>query len=359
MIRISLCMIVKDEEAVLERILEQMKDIADEIIIVDTGSSDSTKDIAQKYTARVFDYEWHDDFAAARNFACSKASMDYWMWLDADDVVTSENQKKIKELKETLDPSIDVVMMKYLAGFGEDGAANFSYYRERLIKNKKGFLWEGRVHEAVTPRGKIIHSDIEIEHRKMVSADADRNLRIYQSIIAEGQSLEPRHQFYYGRELYYHGKYDEALSVFEEFLKSSEGWRENKIDACMQTALCYEKIGDSEHRLNSLLNSFKYDTPRAEVCCEIGRFFMEQKTFEIAVYWYEQALTVPDKSQEGGFEQKEYHDYIPLIQLCVCYDRLGDHYKAWQYHLRTTSLKPKADAVLKNQKYFERLFSES
>ena len=70
---ISLCMIVKNEEAVLGRILEQMKEVADEIIIVDTGSTDQTKAIAGQFTDLIYDFPWQQDFAAARNFACSKA----------------------------------------------------------------------------------------------------------------------------------------------------------------------------------------------------------------------------------------------------------------------------------------------
>lgn len=74
--KISLCMIVKNEEDTLERCLESVSDIMDEIIIVDTGSTDRTKDIAGKVTKHVIDFEWIDDFAAARNFAFSHASMD-------------------------------------------------------------------------------------------------------------------------------------------------------------------------------------------------------------------------------------------------------------------------------------------
>ena len=94
MVSISLCMIVKNEEDVLARALDSVKELADEIIIVDTGSEDRTKDIARRYTQKVFDFEWEDDFAAARNFACRKVSMDYWMWLDADDIVTENELKK-------------------------------------------------------------------------------------------------------------------------------------------------------------------------------------------------------------------------------------------------------------------------
>ena len=100
MITFSLCMIVKNEESVLGRILEPMREIADEIILVDTGSSDRTKEIAGKYTEKIFDYPWQQDFAAARNFACSRASCQYWMWLDADDMITPDNQKKLLRLKQ-------------------------------------------------------------------------------------------------------------------------------------------------------------------------------------------------------------------------------------------------------------------
>ena len=87
MITISLCMIVKDEEDVLARCLESAADTADEIIIVDTGSADATKEIARRYTDKVYDFAWTDDFSAARNFSFSKAEMEYCMWLDADDIL--------------------------------------------------------------------------------------------------------------------------------------------------------------------------------------------------------------------------------------------------------------------------------
>ena len=74
MITLSLCMIVKDEEDVLGRCIDSVKSIVDEIIIVDTGSVDATKDIAKSYTDKVYDFKWIDDFSAARNFSFSKAT---------------------------------------------------------------------------------------------------------------------------------------------------------------------------------------------------------------------------------------------------------------------------------------------
>ncbi len=84
---ISLCMIVKDEREVLARCLGSVKNCVDEIVIVDTGSTDDTKKIARGFTDSLFDYAWNDDFASARNFAFSKGTGDYLMWLDADDVL--------------------------------------------------------------------------------------------------------------------------------------------------------------------------------------------------------------------------------------------------------------------------------
>ena len=79
-------MIVKDEESVLKRCLDSISPLVDEIIIADTGSSDATREIAALFTDKIYDFPWIDDFSAARNFSFSKASMDYIMWMDADDV---------------------------------------------------------------------------------------------------------------------------------------------------------------------------------------------------------------------------------------------------------------------------------
>ena len=89
MITISLCMIVKNEERTLARCLDSVAGITDEIVIVDTGSSDRTMEIAAQYTDRIFMYEWADDFAAARNFSFDQATQEYILWLDADDAAAS------------------------------------------------------------------------------------------------------------------------------------------------------------------------------------------------------------------------------------------------------------------------------
>ena len=110
---ISLCMIVKNEEKHLARCLDTVQDLMDEIIIVDTGSVDRTKEIAARYTDRIYDFAWIDDFSAARNFAFSMAGCDYIYSADADEVLDEENHEKFRLLKENLLPEIEIVQMYY------------------------------------------------------------------------------------------------------------------------------------------------------------------------------------------------------------------------------------------------------
>ena len=251
--------------------MKPVSQVMDAILIADTGSSDRTKEIAEQYTSLVYDFPWCDDFSAPRNFLLEKVRTDYWMWLDADDVLDEENLEKLKSLKETLDPGTDVVMMEYAAGFDQSGRTTFSYFRERIMKTSRNFRWNGAVHEAVIPEGNIIYSDVVIRHRKCGKSDPDRNLRIYEKMLAGGEKLEPRHQLYYGRELYYNQRYTEAEAVLVEFLKNPSGWLENKIDACFVLGQCYRQMGEKKSALEAFLYSLTMDVPRAEICCEVGK----------------------------------------------------------------------------------------
>jgi glycosyltransferase involved in cell wall biosynthesis len=96
--KVSLTMIVKNEQENISACLESVRDLFDEIVVVDTGSTDRTKEIAREFGAKVFDFEWVDDFAAARNEALARATGDYAFWLDADDVVDPDQREKLQAL---------------------------------------------------------------------------------------------------------------------------------------------------------------------------------------------------------------------------------------------------------------------
>lgn len=120
-------MIVKNEEMHIARCLDSIAELVDEIVIVDTGSTDKTVEIASGYTAKVYSYPWTDDFSDARNYSFSKATMDYCMWMDADDILEKTEREKFLQLKKSLLPDTDIVMMKYHTAFDENGRPSFSY----------------------------------------------------------------------------------------------------------------------------------------------------------------------------------------------------------------------------------------
>lgn len=354
MVQISLCMIVKNEEDVLARCLNSVQGIADEIIIVDTGSDDHTKEIAKQFTDNVLDFQWCDDFSAARNFSFFPATKDYILWLDADDVFLPEDRKRLIELKKSLSPDTSVVMMKYHTAFHEDGSPSFTYYRERLLKNHAGFQWKGAVHEAISPSGIILYSDIAVTHQKSHPTDPDRNLRIFEHLLNQGKKLQPREQFYYARELYYHAKYQHAIKEFEQFLSSKQGWIENIIEACHQEAYCYYALNEDTKALESLLKTLQYDLPRAEICCDIGKHFVDRSRYETAVFWYRTALSLPRNDNSGAFISPDCYGYLPSIMLCVCYDHLGDRKQAIYYNELAGSFKPNDPYYLSNRCFFEK-----
>lgn len=352
MATISLCMIVRDEEEVLGRCLGSVQDLVDEIIIVDTGSVDGTKSVAARFGAQIWDFPWIDDFAAARNASFAPAKCDYCLWLDADDVLLAADREKFKQLKADLQPEVDVVMLPYNTGFDEQGNVTFSYYRERIVKNRADMLWQGAVHEVINLHGNIIYGDCAVTHQKLRPGDSERNLRIFENLLQKGERLDARQQFYYGRELYFHGRFAQALAVLQDFLAEGQGWQENNIDACRHCALCLYALEKPEQALAALFASFIYDLPRAEICCDIGQHFFRQQAWAQAIYWYLRALTCRRDDTRGGFVSPDAYGYIPSLQLCVCYDRLGQLHQAECFNRLAARYKPQSAAVAYNNEYF-------
>lgn len=353
MLKFSLCMIVKNEEDVLKRCLNSIYDLAEEIIIVDTGSLDQTKEIAQQFTKNVFDFLWCDDFSKARNFAFSKASCPYLMWLDADDVLSlSEHAKLKKFLIDTKEP-FDILMMKYNTGFDEDENPTFSYYRERIVKNDPQNLFHGVIHEAITPHGTILYQDIAIDHKKVHVQDNERNLRILKN-QKENVGLTPREQYYFARELYYHGQYEDAIKELNSFLEDNRGWIENNIDACRIKGHCYRLLGKQKEAFLAYCESFFYKSPRSEVLCDIAYHFFENNNFQDAIFWYELAAKQTPDETSGAFVEKDCYGFIPYLQLCVCYDRLNDRKKAIYYNELAGFIKPNNEKYLYNRNYFRK-----
>ncbi len=346
---LSVCLIVKDEEDVISRCLSCVQKFADEIVVVDTGSSDATVEKAKIYTDKIYFFKWVEDFSAARNFSLEKAACDYVMWIDADDVITDENCRKIKEI--VCGADFDMAFLPYVAAY-ENDKPTFVYYRERIFKRSGNYRFSGAVHEAVTPHGKIIYGDAAICHKKIKESEPLRNLRILQKRIARGISLNEREKFYYGRELLYNGMFRESIAVLEDFL-NGDGWIENKIEACLNLSRAYAEINDNKGAMNALLNSFLFAPPRSEACCALGARFFEQNDVNCAIYWYQRALECEVDVKNGSFINFDFSGFIPCIQLCVLYDRLGDLERANYYNEKAGEFKPNDKSYLSNKKYFQ------
>ena len=165
-------MIVKNEEALLAECLDSLKAAMDEINIVDTGSTDRTKEIAASYTDRVFDFPWTGSFSDARNFSFSKATGDYIYCADADELLDEENQQKLLRLKEQLEtaPEIEIVQMHYVNQLQNGSVYNFDKeYRPKLFQRLRTFRWADPIHEQVVTEPLVFDSDIP---QSAVSVDA-------------------------------------------------------------------------------------------------------------------------------------------------------------------------------------------
>lgn len=164
---ISLCMIVKNEEKLLNNFLRKINPFVDEIIIVDTGSKDKTKEISKKFTKNVYDFKWNNDFSKARNFSISKTTKKWILIMDIDEKVSYKDLKKLKDLTKTKEKSI--LGYRFIQKTKINGK---TYIRGicRLFKNDKRIKFIYNVHETVKPnieklRGKIGKTGIIIIHK--------------------------------------------------------------------------------------------------------------------------------------------------------------------------------------------------
>ncbi|MGN4127319.1 glycosyltransferase [Lysinibacillus sphaericus] len=356
MVTISLCMIVKNEEEVIGRCLESVKDLVDEINIVDTGSTDNTKQVVEQFTDRIFDFKWIHHFAAARNYSFQQATKEFILWLDADDVFTEEDQKKFKALKDSFPTDSDAISMNYNLSFDDEGNVSSLLRRYRLVRREKQFQWIGAVHEYLEVSGTLHDSDVAVSHLPL-SHDHTRNISIYKQLVQSGESLSPRDTFYYANELLDHGHYEEALFYYEQFLTSKLGWIEDNIRACFKLADCYSNLNDKENNLTSILRSFEYDIPRPEACCRLGFHFMEQVKNYDAIFWYEQALVIIQKPN-APFQDKTFTTWLPHLQLCVLYDRLQQYELANAHNELARMFLPNDKKILFNKHYFERILKK-
>mgnify|MGYP002510877863 CR=1 FL=1 len=328
MVTVSLCMIVKNEERILARCLDSIADLMDEIIVVDTGSTDATREIAAKYTDKIYDFIWVDDFAAARNFAFSKAGMEYIYSADADEVLDEENREAFRRLKMTLLPEIDIVQMYYANQLLNGTIYNYDReLRPKLFRRLRTFRWQGAIHEQVGLTPVIYDSDIEICHLPEAN-HKDRDLAAFARRIAAGDRPDKRLHNIYAKELFISGE-DEDFAAARDFFRASCADPDRSVDEIKEAACVAARAarlcGDGEDFLKYALKAVACEGC-AEICCELGEYFLDKgDTGEAMVWFYNGAYeTEPVLNIRCGGD-------LPLMGLARCCRRAGSEEQAAQY----------------------------
>ena len=328
MITVSVCMIVKNEEHCLERCLKSLAPVADEIIVVDTGSDDGTKDIAKKYTDKIYDFAWTGSFSDARNYSFSLAGCDYIYCADADEELDEENIKKFKELKDTLLPEIEIVQMYYCNQLENNTIYNFDKeLRPKLYKRVRSFIWNEPIHEQVLLDPVIYDSDIEIIHRP-ASVHAGRDLARFEKMISDGDTISKRLLDIYIKELYIAGDENNylAASGYFEKLCDSDSLDEDELVCALTIALKASIIAKDVNK------QFKYALRGAatkgcsELCCELGNVFYEQGEYSEAAMWYYNAAFETEPLINIRSKKE-----IPLNAIINCYELMGDKDRADEF----------------------------
>lgn len=223
---ISLCMIVKNEERFLAQCLESARPIVDEIIVVDTGSTDATMDIARRFGATVIERAWRNDFAWARNQAIDAATKRWILILDADEELLPESFAALEELKTTPAATTGIWLRCFNEADDYQGTGAMSHLLVRIFPNRDDIRFKGLIHEYVSLGGstsgiKAVHSPVAIRHhgylRDVVSGrdKGKRNFEIVKRAVEE-EPNEPFHWFNYGTTAFLLGDYDEAKRGLEK-----------------------------------------------------------------------------------------------------------------------------------------------
>lgn len=193
--RLSVCYITKNEEKNIEKSLASIKAAADEIVVVDTGSQDKTKAIALAYGARIYDYDWQDDFSAARNYAIEQTTGDYILFMDADEYIAADFCANLRQVLAKYQRHAALLMKRYDIDKDETDVLG-EIFVLRAFKRQGNLRYDGRIHEELRENGNVIADIAVINPAELIlyhtgyeaavnKSKAERNLRILQQELAE------------------------------------------------------------------------------------------------------------------------------------------------------------------------------
>jgi tetratricopeptide (TPR) repeat protein len=224
-------MIVKDEEAHLPSCLSSVADLVDEIVVVDTGSADGTRAVAQRFGARVVDFPWGDDFSAARNASLQQATGQWIFWLDADDRLDEAARDRLRALFAGLGDTNDAWLMRCLSAQDAGTGSGVLVDQVRLFRNHPEIRWQHPVHEQILPAiqrlgGEVRPSDVVICHEgyrdpEQFRGKVQRNLRILEQARSSDPD-DPVLQFHLAVAYQAAGRMAESVALLQQSLESGK-----------------------------------------------------------------------------------------------------------------------------------------
>ncbi|MGR3311301.1 MAG: tetratricopeptide repeat-containing glycosyltransferase family 2 protein [Candidatus Brocadiales bacterium] len=288
---ISLCMIIRNEEKTLQRCLESVKHLVDEMIIVDTGSTDRSVEIAKRYGAKVFHHRWNNDFSEARNYALQQATGDWILHLDADEELKKEDIPLVKELIKDKDTN-GVQCVIY--NVQKDSSDFLISYFIRLLRNNIGVYYSGLIHETPIIPGKISHSNIRITHHGYALNEegwrdkGGRNVKLLQKQLVENPD-DPFIHFHLAKTYYQLQAFDMALAEGKEVLRlmPRDTFKTRpELEIFVLMACILSNKGNFLEAERMCLEAIKINPDYFDPYFFLGHIYFKQKDFEKAVLYY-------------------------------------------------------------------------
>ncbi|RFZ80340.1 glycosyltransferase family 2 protein [Lacrimispora amygdalina] len=320
-VRLSQCMIVKNEEKNIRKALEWGKGTVFEQIVVDTGSDDRTVEIAKEMGAKVFHFPWIDDFSAAKNFAISKAKGSWIVFLDADEYYSAESTTKLIPILEQIENGIYEAKRPHavrssLLNLDDKGQVFSTGIQDRIFCNMPTLRYQNRIHESLyisdgsemlvvdASRELIIYHTGYTKQIYQETGKLERNVRMLRSEVAE-HSDDYNAWSYLGDSLFAMESYDEAEEAYLHVIANgdrvlSEGRKEAVF--CNYFKLKYLNDSGIEEELCDI-----YEKAKAIGCtspdleCWFGYWYYKKEDKKKAVLYFERALQLLDQYHGTSF----------------------------------------------------------
>jgi glycosyltransferase involved in cell wall biosynthesis/predicted SAM-dependent methyltransferase len=348
---LSLALIVKNEEKNLVRVLDSVQGLYDELVIVDTGSTDRTVEIAERYTKNIYHFEWVNDFSKARNFSFSKCTQPWVMWLDADDALKPEDVRRIRAEFDKVSHRQDLSYLLINYNYWVEpptlsGTVKATQIRERIIRREKAH-WKGRCHEIIMVDWNQSHAidGVAVWHLRDEedrAADSNRNIQLMQLEIEETPSS--RNYLYLGNEYVGCGKTHEAIESYSRSIEISDDINTN-FQAAYKIGQCYHGLGDTDNAIIWYKKSLGYLTEYREPILGIASIYMEKEDNAKAIFWLESCLNIEEPKHPVMVVLKDNYTFIPLDMLAKAYFRTHQYEKAIEISERLYEAAPQAQIL--------------